>query len=455
MRNKTFLEKHSETLIVLLLGLLIFGGLNTMMVLSAPPAWTDIHVGPWTAFHRNFTLSGFDQVTYVAITQWRPLFAHLRHPILIYMIWPLTELNTWLKDLYGINCAVYILATLWTLLSTLSWLLLYKIFRKIIGLGILQSLLLDLFYFSMAFVMLATFAPDHMLLTMTVLLSVIYLIGKAWKSGRQLSSWKVLILYFIGTGISTTNGVKIWLMDMVGNWRSKAWGKMLCRSLLYFIPTLMLAYMYSYQERTLRLEEYRYQKRVTAQAIKRDSVKFMEQRRDAKRREAIRRKKQIANYPIFEWTDTSIPIVPTLTENIFGEGIQLHEDYLLHDANREGQRPVIVKYRSWYNYLVEALIVFMFVAGIFVGRKERFMWVCMMPFIFDMFIHVGLRFALTDVYIMTAHWAFVIPIAIAYLVRKARDSKAFNIALLSTLALLTIYLWYHNLTLASYHLFNM
>ena len=40
----------------------------------------------------------------------------------------------------------------------------------------------------------------------------------------------------------------------------------------------------------------------------------------------------------------------------------------------------------------------------------------------DMMLHIGLGFGINEVYIMTAHWAFVIPLAVAYLLRRT-DGK--------------------------------
>ena len=116
------------------------------------------------------------------------------------------------------------------------------------------------------------------------------------------------------------------------------------------------------------------------------------------------------------WTDVTTPRWPSLVENVFGESIQLHEDHLLGDTLRS--RPVIVKYNYWINYIVEILIVVLFLAGIWKGRRQRFLWMALAGMALDFFLHVGLGFGLNEVYIMTAHWAFVIPIATGYLLRK-------------------------------------
>ena len=48
---------------------------------------------------------------------------------------------------------------------------------------------------------------------------------------------------------------------------------------------------------------------------------------------------------------------------------------------------------------------------------------CLSWFGFDMFLHLVLGFGLQEVYIMTAHWAFIIPIAIAYILKRFRGTK--------------------------------
>ena len=117
------------------------------------------------------------------------------------------------------------------------------------------------------------------------------------------------------------------------------------------------------------------------------------------------------------WTDVTTPRWSSLLENVFGESIQFHEDHLLGDTLRS--RPVIVKYNYWLNYIIEAIIVLLFFAGIWQGRRERFLWMALAGMALDFFLHVGLGFGLNEVYIMSAHWIFVVPIATGYLLRKA------------------------------------
>ena len=449
-------KKNKETLCIILLGLVIFSVFNAMMIMSAPEAWTSLHYGAWTAFHKNFNFSGFDQSTYIVISQWRPIFVHMRHPALLYMMWPMMQINEWLRDAYGINCTIYIVGVVWTLVSTLSWTVMYKILRNLVEMTLAETLLLNVFFYSFAYVMLATFVPDHMILSMTILLLMLYFSGKALKQGKRLSSWKAAVLFFIATGISTTNCVKVYLIDAMVRLRSRTDVLPFIRhSLIYVLPAILIAGIYLYQEQTANVEEQRYQKRVSVMAMKRDSVKYAQKLDESKKKLEARENKQLINNPLFEWTDMSIPIVPTIFDNIFGEGLQLHSEYLLGDANVDGQRPVIVKYGEWYNYVVEYVVLLLFLLGIVAGCRERFFWMCMVPFLFDMVLHVGLRFALTDVYIMTAHWAFVIPIAIAYLLKRLHYNKAVYRCTYSVLVAVTLFMLVWNISLIAESLYRI
>ncbi len=48
---------------------------------------------------------------------------------------------------------------------------------------------------------------------------------------------------------------------------------------------------------------------------------------------------------------------------------------MLEDVNKS--RPIIVRYSNVLNYIVEAMIIILFLGGIIVGRKEKFLQLCM------------------------------------------------------------------------------
>ena len=129
----------------------------------------------------------------------------------------------------------------------------------------------------------------------------------------------------------------------------------------------------------------------------------------------------------------------TVVENLFGESILLHQNYLLGDTLTG--RPVIVHYKWIFNYVVEGIIVILFALGLFCGRKNKFMWMAVSFMAFDMLLHLGLGFGINEVYIMSPHWAFVITIVIACLAKKLTERRlvAFRTLICCLAAYLLIY----------------
>lgn len=445
----SFVKRHKETLLVALSGLLLMAALNVMMLQYHYDVWTNPKVGFWSAFYNRFELSGFDPLTYITISKWRPLYILVRHPLLAAIMWPLAELNSWLMAEYGMNCTIFIVAVVWTLLASASWLLMFRILRRLTGLSLAHSLLLTAWFFSFSHIMLVTFTPDHMSLTLPLLLLTVYLAGKAINRKRAMPLWQSLPLLFVSTGITTTNMVKVGLADLFTQWGRKPFPRIVLHFTAYLIPLAILAGLYFYQEDTVQAEEQKSNTEMMVKKAKRDSV-FAKQWEKEKIDIKKRRAEQIVDIPIVTNTEHHIDRIPSLVENIFGEGFLLHEDYALMDANKT--RPALVRYNHWWYYALEAITVLLLAAGVWCGRRKRLLWMTMTMFLFDMMLHVGLEFANADTYIMTAHWAFLMPIAAAYLLKATEKRPVLNMAVLCSLLFLTVFSWGHNLKIIVEHI---
>ena len=447
---KQFLTKHKETLLVGLLGFVIVVALNIMMLQYNYAPWTNPKVGFWSAFWNRFEVSGFDPYTYIVVSKWRPLYVLSRHPLLAGMMWPLSQLNGWLMEETDINCAIFIVGAMLVACSLTAWMLMYRIQRKLLGMSVKISLLLTLYFYSFSHVMLTIFVEDHMAITLPLLLLAIYLAGRALQNGNSMPLWQSLPLLFISTGVTTTNCVKIGLADLFTQWGKKSFGKIVLHFLVYLIPLAMIGALYFYQEDSTQREEQRNIERTVNKRMERDSVfaaKWKQEQIDNKKR----KEQQLIHLSFVTNTDYKIDRLPSLVENVFGEGFILHNRYPLRDANKD-HRPVLVRYKYWWNYAFEAVIVMLFAAGVWCGRKKRLMWMVMSMFLFDMLLHVGLNFASADVYIMTAHWAFVIPIAVAYLIKETASMPKLNMAIVCAVLFLTLYMWGHNLQIIIQHI---
>ena len=155
---------------------------------------------------------------------------------------------------------------------------------------------------------------------------------------------------------------------------------------------------------------------------------------------------------ILKWTDKTTSRWETLKENVFGESLQLHEDYVLDDI-LNSERPVLLSYHHPWNYVVEVLLVLLLLAGIFCGFRERLLWMCLLGILPDALMHIGLGFAINEIYIMSAHWIYIFPIAFAYLLKAncqkltANRQRLIANSLRTLIALLTVYLLIHNIAL--------
>ncbi|MCI6618570.1 MAG: DUF6080 domain-containing protein, partial [Prevotella sp.] len=101
-----------------------------------------------------------------------------------------------------------------------------------------------------------------------------------------------------------------------------------------------------------------------------------------------------------------------------------------------------VRYRHWWNYGVETVIVVLFLCGIWSGRRSRLLWMSVSFFLMDMALHMGLGFGINEVYIMAPHWIYVVPIAIGFLLKRFRGRPL--VVLRGLLVLLTVYLLTYN-----------
>ena len=433
--------------------------------------FTKTNIGHRNAFIKNFTVSGFDPITYTVVTFWDTNYNVYRHPLLAFMVWPLSQLNSLLMELTGMNLVQFIVAVPLLLCAFYTFIFMFRIFREIIKLRWFDSTVLSTMLFSFAYVMVAAVVPDHFCISMFLLVFTLYLAGIKIQTGTTFKIWQTVVLFFITAGVTLSNGIKTYLYSLFTN------GRKFFR-LKYFIfavllPPALIWVFARWEYRTYVLPKEKATKASIAKKNTEKRQKMFEAFRDTTQlkdsveiRKAFNQEmkrrvkakyvsdhkqpwnkhagKPMGNGEFMKWTDATTSRLSTTVENLFGESIQLHQDYLLQDTLRS--RPVIVNYRWAISYIVEALLVLMFIAGICFGRKSRFLWMALSGFAFDMAIHLGLGFGINEVYIMGAHWLFVIPLAIGFLLKKL-DGQRPAIWLRVLLTVLTVWLLVYNITL--------
>lgn len=434
---------------VFIIGFIILALLNIMMLGYNPDLFTrGGNIGFWSIFYDHFIVSGYDSFVYLSLSRWKIYYTLSRHPLIAAMLYPLALLNGWLMDLTGINCAIYIVAALYCLLGTYSFLFTYRIMRKVTGICVLDSMLCTLFFFSLGHVMTATFVPDHFAISLFLITLTAYIAGTYMKRQSLMPTWLTALLATITCGVTLTNVAKTWLAALWTNGRHFWHLKSLL--LTTILPLMIIAGGYFLQYEYLAKPDNLVQQHNIEKKLKNDA-KFAKQYYEHKKWMENRRSFNNTDNTILQWIDTKTNRIATIIENLFGESFQLHQDYLLEDTNKS--RPVIVTYRHWYNYLIEAIIVALFIGGIIIGRKNKFCLMILSWFAVDMTMHILLGFALTEVYIMTAHWALAIPVAIASLLSAYKGKQ--RIALRLVLFAVTIWLLAWNIPLVIEKVWNV
>lgn len=434
---------------VFIIGFIILALLNIMMLGYNHALFTrGGNIGFWSIFYDHFIVSGYDSFVYLSLSRWKIYYTLSRHPLIAPMLYPLALLNGWLMDLTGVNCAIYIVAALYCLLGTYSFLFTYRIMRKVIGICVLDSMLCTLFFFSLGHVMTATFVPDHFAISLFLITLTAYIAGTYMKRQSHMPAWLTALLATITCGVTLTNVAKTWLAALWTNgrhfWHLKS------QLLTTILPLMIIAGGYFLQYEYLAKPDNLVQQHNIEKKLKKDA-KFAKQYYEHKKWMENRRSFNNTDNTILQWIDTKTNRIATIIENLFGESFQLHPDYLLEDTNKS--RPVIVTYRHWYNYLIEAIIVALFIGGISIGRKNKFCLMILSWFAVDMTMHIILGFALTEVYIMTSHWALALPVAIASLLSAYKGKQ--RIALRLVLFAVTIWLLAWNIPLVIEKVWNI
>jgi len=439
-------EERIQSLVAL--GVIVL--LNALFIYRMHDLFMQEGFGPyWKVFERELHLSGYDPLTYLGVTDWDVVYQVYRHPLLSFMIWPLYLLNEGLTWLLGVNCVQYLVAFWLIVCSYYSYIFLYRIHREVIALSRWDATLLTAFYFSFAYILLSVIVPDHFTISMFLLLVTLYISGVCIQKGREFRWWQSAIFFYITAGVTLSNGIKVFLSGFFVNLKDFFRPKYLLLAVVLPAALLWGTALWEYREYVLPREKARAETKARQEEALKEKVASMSpqerkafEAKQARRELRLKLQKEKSGQPMedhgfLKWTDISTSRWQSVYENLFGESLQFHRQHFLEDTLVG--RPVFVKYDTVFNYIVEALILLLALAGIWLGRKHRFLWLCLSCFGFDMFIHLVLGFGLNEIFIMAPHFMFVLPIATAYLFSRVRWQW-----LRLTVVFLTIYLLVYN-----------
>lgn len=429
--------------------LAVFVTFNAMVIASHYHVYTmEAHGGFWSVFTKNFRMSGYDCWSWITVSGGRIHFVTSRHPLYLTFLYPLYLLNDWLIQNVGYNFAVYFMAVIIVFSAFYAVLFMYRVFREVLELRRKDARLLTLLLFSFGHVLIPTMVPDHFVISLMLLSLTLYVTGKKMKKGQLLTAWQSLVLTFFTAGMATSNGVKTLLAGLFTNGKKVFTCKFI--SIGVVLPLLLLLGIQQSQYYLLEVPQQAVVRHIESETLKKNPQKVLEHKKQRDEWQRTHLGQPVGDGVITKLMDVSTPRIPTIVENFFGESIQLHQRSLLKDVSWE--RPIFVEYNWSVNYIIEAFIVLLFIVGIVFSYKQRFFKMLLAWFACDLTLHLILGFAVTEVYIMTSGWAFIIPISYGYLLKRLSMKwlKLMRVALI----MLTIYLWIYNAGQTVYYLMS-
>ena len=429
--------------------LAVFVTFNAMVIASHYHVYTmEAHGGFWSVFTKNFRMSGYDCWSWITVSGGRIHFVTSRHPLYLTFLYPLYLLNDWLIQNVGYNFAVYFMAVIIVFSAFYAVLFMYRVFREVLELRRKDARLLTLLLFSFGHVLIPTMVPDHFVISLMLLSLTLYITGKKMKKGLLLTAWQSLVLTFFTAGMATSNGVKTLLAGLFTNGKKVFTCKFI--SIGVVLPLSLLLGIQQSQYYLLEVPQQAVVRHIESETLKKNPQKVLEHKKQRDEWQRTHLGQPVGDGVITKLMDVSTPRVPTIVENFFGESIQLHQRSLLKDVSWE--RPIFVEYNWSVNYIIEAFVVLLFIVGIVFSYKQRFFKMLLAWFACDLTLHLILGFAVTEVYIMTSGWAFIIPISYGYLLKRLSMKwlKLMRVALI----MLTIYLWIYNAGQTVYYLMS-
>lgn len=429
--------------------LAVFVTFNAMVIASHYHLYTmDAHGGFWSIFTKNFRMSGYDCWSWITVSGGRIHFVTSRHPLYLTFLYPLYLLNDWLIQNVGYNFAVYFMAVIIVFSAFYAVLFMYRVFREVLELRRKDARILTLLLFSFGHVLIPTMVPDHFVISLMLLSLTLYITGKKMKKGQLLTAWQSLVLTFFTAGMATSNGVKTLLAGLFTNGKKVFTCKFI--SIGVVLPLFLLLGIQQPQYYLLEVPQQAVVSHIESETLKKNPQKVLEHKKQRDEWQRTHLGQPVGDGVITKLMDVSTPRIPTIVENFFGESIQLHQRSLLKDVSWE--RPIFVEYNWSVNYIIEAFIVLLFIVGIVFSYKQRFFKMLLAWFACDLTLHLILGFAVTEVYIMTSGWAFIIPISYGYLLKRLSMKwlKLMRVALI----MLTIYLWIYNAGQTVYYLMS-
>lgn len=462
-----FKVHKDERWIALLLGVLI-AALNVLTFVKFGEALFAAKDDCRELMKQVFRISGLDPYPYIFLTKWDIMYTALRHPLLPVFLFPAYLLNQLFIHLFGANAVQVIMAVLQSAAAFYGLLFVQRLLREALLLGRWAAGMLTLMTLGLGYMMVATLVPDHFIFSFFLLSFTLYMAWRWRSSQQQLSPWTWALMTVMTAGVTLTNGAKTALAAFFVEGRKtlkpKFW------AVAFVLPLALLLGAAEVQHQKWEVpnqKEMEHKKELRRMAIAQQVAQHVAQqnpnasaeelqhlidsavahhmhRLDSIEQNKVWRKhsgKSIGSKGLAKLTDISTNRWLSLRDNVMGESIQLHDNYLLEDTMIS--RPVFVDYNYAINYIVELLFVVLLVIGLWCGRRSTLLWLVASWLAADFALHIVLGFGINEVYIMSPHFLFLFTLIIAHAMQPSVH-RWLRSGVLAACSLLTLWLWAWN-----------
>lgn len=102
-------------------------------------------------------------------------------------------------------------------------------------------------------------------------------------------------------------------------------------------------------------------------------------------------------------------------------------------------------YSSVIPYIFIALTLLMIIWSVVKNCKNKLVWILVITFLFDVFVHCVLKFGLHTSYIYGGHFVFVYPLLLGWLFFSFKEKTMMSSLLYGLLLIMTVYLGFNNI----------
>lgn len=329
-------------------------------------------------------------------------FLDISHPFFGVFHFTKFIITTVLSFIFGEKALIVFCVSLMNFIVSLSLVILYKYLKNIINLSIYRSILLTLFCGSFFTVIVLSFTTETYPFSFLILLFSIYLLSNEHNENGKFNTSSVAILSIVSGAITITNFAKPLTAILLNKESLKIKLIKVLKITAIFFSLILGIYIIYYFKSEVTNDKSNY------------SILH------------------VIENNIFQYLTFSAQWVKETFMDFWSSSI------LVANLKLQTVRVETVLRPSEYQYLIHYLfsfsLLFIFITGLFINRKNILVKLLTSYLFIDFIIHIVFRYGMDEAIIFGGHWLFIVPIVIGWLYTNIENIKKGQVVL-------DIYIW--------------